>query len=62
MYGKSSREDIENNLFVRLSFDYQIRRKFKHFVFYDSCGDEQMFDTWEKFLEYYNSESIFVIV
>jgi hypothetical protein len=62
IYAKTSREDIENNLFVRLSFDYQIRRKFKHFVFYNSYGNEQLFDTWEEFLENYNSVSIFAIV
>jgi len=42
--------EIESSMVVRLSFDHQIRRKFKLFVFYDTYGEENWFDTWEEYL------------
>jgi len=41
---------VTNSMIVRLSFDHNIRRKFKHFVFYDTYGVEHWFDTWEEHL------------
>ena len=58
---QTTEEDIAAHMAVRLSFDYKIRRKFKHFVFYDTYGDEHWFDTWEEYLVFYdcNPELIF---
>lgn len=39
---------------VQLSFDPTTRSKFKHFVFYDTYGDEHWFNTWEEFLVFYD--------
>lgn len=54
-------DDVTNSMIVRLSFSHKIRRKFKHFVFYDTYGTEHWFDMWEEFLVFYerNPELIF---
>jgi hypothetical protein len=51
-------DGIENSVVGRLSYDHAYRCKFKHFVFYDVCGEEHWFDMWEEFLVWiaYNSE------
>jgi hypothetical protein len=53
-----SMEDIEKSVVGRLFYDRSYRRKFKHFVFHDVCGEEHWFDKWEEFLVWieYNSD------
>ena len=46
--------DISNSMVIRLSFDHNIRRKFKNFVFYDTYGVEHWFNMWEEFLVFYH--------
>jgi hypothetical protein len=46
--------DISNSMVIRLSFDRNIRRKFKNFVFYDTYGVEHWFNMWEEFLVFYH--------
>jgi hypothetical protein len=51
-------EEMEKSVVGRLSYDPSFRRKFKHFVFHDVCGEEHWFDMWEEFLVWitYNSD------